>query len=221
MSGTAAWSIDPSSAALVTVDLQRGFLDEGSPVACSAGRAFLPRLNRLMETCRIIGVPIVHVYQEVKSDFELGLLKEIRPRSHPTLECTSGLPGVELHPSLDVHDTDYSVRKIRYSPLIQGSSALEPLLHRLACSQILLCGVATDVCVSATAIDAMMLGYRVFLLSDLTATLNDQRQTVALQVLDSHFARVLDANQAEKEMSSLTIMNRPNPRSDGENGTRA
>jgi len=75
--------------------------------------------------------------------------------------------------------------------------------------RLIICGVATDVCVGATTADAMMLGFKVFLVSDITATLSDERQRVALEVLNEHFAKVITFEQVQEELKQLAEEARP------------
>ena len=92
------------------------------------------------------------------------------------------------------------VPKIRYSALIPGSSNLEPLLRGLGRDSFIICGILTDVCVASTTIDAMMLGFKVFFVADLTRTLSDERQKIALEVIGRHFARVVTSGTDKKRV---------------------
>lgn len=196
------WRIDSQRTALITIDMQRTFLEKGSPVECAAARDFTPKLNELTGRCRKAGIPVVHVYHSLRADLsDIGLLQEIRPRTSSEFEYLEGRKGAELYPSLDVKPGDYTVKKIRYSPFIAGSSSLEPLLRGLRRDSLIICGVATDICVSATVIDAMMLDFRVFLVSDLTATLSPERQQAALEVLGKHFAKIVNSTELKTELN--------------------
>ena len=117
------------------------------------------------------------------------------------MDSRKGGKGNEFCLGLEVTQDDYIVEKIRYSALIAGSSSLEPLLRGLGRDRFMICGVATDVCVGATTIDAMMLGFKVFFIGDLTATFNEERQKVALEVYNRHFAKVMSFNEVMKELT--------------------
>jgi len=95
-----------------------------------------------------------------------------------------------------------SCPKNRYSAFIAGSSALEKLLRSLGRTSIIICGVAADVCVGATTIDAMMPGFKVFFVSDLTANATPERQKVALEVYDGNFAKVVTSAQVIQMLSA-------------------
>jgi nicotinamidase-related amidase len=45
--------------ALLVIDMQLGFLEPGAALEVSPGRAIIPNVQRLVETCRQQGVPVV------------------------------------------------------------------------------------------------------------------------------------------------------------------
>jgi isochorismate hydrolase len=49
-----------------------------------------------------------------------------------------------------------------------------------------------------SAVDAMMLGFKVFLIGDLTATFSAERQRIALETYDRHFVKVMSFEQVVK-----------------------
>src|SRR5256885_5798104 len=51
--------LQPGRTALLVVDMQRGFLEPGATLEVPPGRAIIPNLQRLIETCRRQKVPIL------------------------------------------------------------------------------------------------------------------------------------------------------------------
>jgi ureidoacrylate peracid hydrolase len=199
-----SWKISAENTALVTIDLQNTFIAPGAPVECAEARTFIPKVNELASVCRRLRMPVIHIYVAVRPDqSDAGLRQEFRPPSGSELDTVDGSKGVELYKDLDVKESDYLVKKVRYSALIPGSSSLEPLLRGLGRTSIIICGVATDVCVGTTTYDAMMLGFRVFFASDLTATLSLERQKVALEVIDRNFAKVMTSDEIVNQLRLL------------------
>lgn len=45
--------------ALLVIDMKRGFIDEGADLAVDRARAIVPRVAKLVETCRRRAVPVV------------------------------------------------------------------------------------------------------------------------------------------------------------------
>ncbi len=78
--------------------------------------------------------------------------------------------GFKLFPALDTRSSDLYVKKIMYSAFVQGSSDLDQHLKDYDVDTVLVTGTLTNVCCEASARDAMMLGYKVIMLSDASAT---------------------------------------------------
>jgi ureidoacrylate peracid hydrolase len=91
---------------------------------------------------------------------------------------------------LDVADGDHTVIKNRYSALIPGSSQLERLLRSLDIDTVLIAGTKTNVCCESTARDAMMLDFKVVMLSDCCAALSDDEHRAALETIFQQFGDV-------------------------------
>ena len=60
---------------------------------------------------------------------------------------------------------------------------------------VLIAGVATNVCCEATARDAMMLDFRVVLVSDCLAALSDDEHRATLETFIQQFGDVLTADE--------------------------
>jgi nicotinamidase-related amidase len=197
-----AWEIIPDKTALLIVDMQRAFVEEGGPMLVQGSREFVPRLNELANICRRLRIPVIFIRMMGRADLsDIGLRKDVRPlQLDNELEILEGRKGVDFCAGLEVTQDDYVVPKIRYSAFIPGSSSLELLLRGLDRDRFIICGICTDICVAATTMDAMMLGFKVFFVGDLTATLSDERQRVSLEVLDRHFAKVMTFEQVKNEL---------------------
>ena len=109
--------------------------------------------------------------------------------------CVAGTPGADFHPAL-VHGTtesalfDAVVDKGRSSAAYSGFEgttpdglALADWLRSRAIDGVELCGIATDHCVRATAVDALAEGFRVRVVLDLCAGIDDDAVARALDEL--------------------------------------
>ena len=195
------WQIEPDKTAVLVIDMQRAYLDPDAPRPAVGGREAVPKINELTAICRRLKMPIIFIRQASRPDgSDDGLKRDFRPPGDHELKTVEGKIGVDFYPELNVAQGDYVVTKIRYSALIPGSSVLERLLHGLGRHSIIVCGAATDVCVAMTTADAMMLDFKVFLISDLTATFTAERQKAALNVIDQHFAKVMTFEEVKEEL---------------------
>ena len=196
------WKIDPAKTVLLIIDMQRAFLDKGAPRECPSGRELVPKINQVSAICRKLRMPVIHTRVSHRRDLsDVGIRQEIRPLDvNDKLETIEGNMGCDFYPDMNIAPEDYVVSKRRFSALVPGSSHLEALLRGLKCDAIIICGVATDVCVGTTAIDGMMLDYKVFFVGDLTATFDEERQRVALRVYNKHFTKVITSEELMKEL---------------------
>ena len=113
----------------------------------------------------------------------------------------------EIWPYLDVWNEDYQLIKRRYSALIQGSSDLELILLDNEIENVVICGVAENICCDSIARDAMMLNYRTSMVSDGCATSPDEEHGNTLITFYTSFG---DVQNTDKLCSRLEASNRRN-----------
>jgi ureidoacrylate peracid hydrolase len=111
--------------------------------------------------------------------------------------------GFKLYSTLESDAKDVFVRKIKYSALIQGSSDLDSQLRRRGIESLLIAGTSTNVCCESTARDAMMLDYRVIMLSDATAARTLEEHVGSLNNLALFFADVMSVEEALQRIAKL------------------
>lgn len=164
--------------ALVLVDIQNDFCP-GGPLAVPDGAAIVPRVNRLVAGFRRVFLtqdwhPPGHVSFASSHPGHPPFSSIMLPSGPQTLwpdHGIAGTAGAELHPDLVVPPAAVVVRKgLRreidaYSAFFENDGTtpvgLDALLRAAGVTEIVLAGLATDVCVFHTAIDARRLGYGV------------------------------------------------------------
>ena len=186
----------PAETAFVVIDMQNAFVAEGGVIEVPAAREIIPVINRTAVACRELGVPVIWIrshHPKGGSDWRHFFDHFVRPerREAAAAALSDDAPTSRFHPDMDIRDEDYIVFKNRYSCLIPGSSSLERLVRSLGCDTLLLAGTKTNICVESTARDAMMLDFRVVVLSDATAALTDEEHQASLNVLIQEFADIL------------------------------
>ena len=92
--------------------------------------------------------------------------------------------------------TDLRVKKIKYSAFIAGSSDIDAQLKTRGIETLLVNGTVTSVCCESTARDAMMLDYRVAMLSDGNASLTDEEHAASLNNFLVFFGDVMTTDEA-------------------------
>ena len=191
-------ALDPRRTAMLIIDMQELFCAPGAPAEVPGSRDIVEPINQLTEQLRKIGVPIVWVLHANsgaagRSDWELFFNYIVADKvREKTLEALS--PGHQrVWSGLTVDASDAKIIKNRYSALIAGSSGLERLLRSLDVDTVLIAGTKTNICCEATARDAMMLDFKVVIVSDCCAALSDDEHRAALENIIQQFGDVMIA----------------------------
>lgn len=166
--------------ALIVVDVQRDFLPGGA-LAVEDGDAVIPVLNRWIAEARRLGVPVV-------------ASRDRHPPNHVSFaerggpwppHCIRNTPGAEFSPELDLPDDAWIVDKgtdaetEQYSAF--GPPGLAERLQREGVRRLWIGGLAEDVCVRQTALDAVAAGFEVHLLASATRPVTAEGGRKALE----------------------------------------
>lgn len=176
--------------ALVVVDMQNDFADPSGSLFVDGGDQIVAPINALTASARSSGATVV-------------LTQDWHPPQTPHFvadggvwpaHCVRSTWGAELHPDLST-DADAIIRKGTrgedgYSAFsmadpvtgARSSTGLEALLRSRKITTVIVVGLAADVCVKATALDAMEAGFDTSVPWDLT-------RPVELEVGDGDRAR--------------------------------
>jgi nicotinamidase/pyrazinamidase len=165
--------------ALIVADPQRDFCEGGS-LGVTGGAAAVRRIDSLLKSD--------HGYAYLIATRD----HHIDPGSHFAVEpdfvdswpphCVVGTPGSEFHDNLTFRDFSAVFYKGQYAPAysaFQGITAdgekLSTWLRERGVDQVDICGIATDYCIRATALDAVSEGFETTVLIDLTAAVAPTR----------------------------------------------
>jgi nicotinamidase/pyrazinamidase len=167
--------------ALIVVDVQNDFCEGGS-LAVAGGADVAFRIGELL-----------HEWHEAEPDERQYAYvvatrdHHIDPGDHFSREpdyvtswprhCVAGTDGVSFHPNLDPQPFDAIFDKGEYAAAYsgfegkshEGGHALADWLRGKGVTDVDVCGIATDYCVRATALDARKEGFGTTVLINLTA----------------------------------------------------
>jgi len=151
--------------ALIIVDMQNDFMPGGA-LPVNNALSIIPRINEYIELFKRAGALIIAT-------------RDWHPPNHISFSnrggpwpphCVQGSKGAEFHPSLLLPGEAILVSKGYKEDREAYSGFEDTALHQILISRgvkrLFICGVATDYCVKATALDAINLGYTVFILED-------------------------------------------------------
>lgn len=200
------FGVIPERTALVNVDMQCCFV-EGYRISVPDGPAVLGRVNHLAAACRKAGILVIHTSIVYRPDgSNVGIVKEFDPVSIKSGLLNKGAEGAALHPRLVVEKGDILLDKPRFGAF--HMTDLELILRARGIESIIVSGLATNICCESTAREAAVRNFRVFFLSDGTATFDIgditaadlQRATCA--TLGLLFAQVLTVDEMVAKIES-------------------
>ncbi|HZM33564.1 MAG TPA: isochorismatase family cysteine hydrolase [Burkholderiales bacterium] len=185
--------LEAKRTALLVIDMQNAFVAPGAPIEVPAAREIVPAINRLAGALRERGVPVIWVMHENQRGgrdwagfFDAFVAPGKREQAAAALEAGSKLQA--LWPELDAKPEDLRLAKNRYSAFIRNG--FENTLRGRGIDTLLIAGTKTNVCCECTARDAMMLDFKVVLLSDCTAALSGEEQRATLENVIQQFGDV-------------------------------
>lgn len=116
------------------------------------------------------------------------------------VHCVAGSNGAEYHPNLDASLIDIHVEKGQGKPaysLFEGTDPdgkpISEILKDLQITSVDVCGIATDYCVLASALDARAAGYQVSVLTDLIVGVAPDSSSEALAKLEARGCKLVVA----------------------------
>ena len=176
------------NSALIIIDMQNDFCPGGA-LAVKDGENIIEPINSAQEDFDTIILtqdwhPKEHSSfasnhkAEVYSNMEMDYGSQILWPNH----CIQGSEGANFHRNLNTNKCDLILRK-GCNPKIDSYSAffendkntttgLDGYLIRKEIKQLFLCGLAFDYCVFYSALDAINLGFDVFVFQDLTKSID-------------------------------------------------
>jgi len=157
--------------AILVIDMLNDFIKEGAPLELPEGRKIIPNIKRLLEEARKRKIPIIYICDAHRPD-------DTEFNQWPK-HCVEGTPGAEVVEELKPEQEDIIIKKRRYSGFY--STDLDLTLRELKIDTLILTGVATNICVLHTAADAYFRGYKIIVVEDCVATLNEEAQKTGLE----------------------------------------
>ena len=199
-------TIDAGRTALVVVDMQNFFVAEGFAAEVPAARDIVPNINRMAKAVRAAGGTVLWIQTTAVGAIEhwgnhhAHMLTPERVEKR-LLQLGETHDGFKVYPKLEVLPQDLRVKKIKYSAFIRGSSDINEQLTSRGIDTILVTGTVTNVCCESTARDAMMLDYRVIMLSDSNASLTDEEHAASLNNFLIFFGDVMTTDEAAARLA--------------------
>lgn len=202
--------VDPRTSALLIIDMQKGYCDEGGMAHrggadVSMYRDIIPRIASFSELCRQIGVPVV----SIGMDFALGRQSDSPAwiRFHMRVQAYKGLQSgdqgiwnsaatAEDDAFLDAlapHPGELVVRKLRSSAF--HGTELDLLLRSNGIRTAIVAGVTTEGCVESTVRDLGFHDYFAVVLEDCVASDQPELHDASMLLMRAYRADVVTSSE--------------------------
>lgn len=170
-----------SPRALLVVDLQNDYFPGGKFPLWNP-EATLERTLHAIERAQAQGIPVILVQHVADS------------RRGPAPFFTEGSEGVQLHPRLRAVAPDAPVVVKAFADSFHETK-LEETLATMGITELLVCGMMTQNCVTHTAISKAAEKYRVSILGNCCTTVSEPLHLIALNAVSTRLS-ILSAAEA-------------------------
>ena len=198
--------------ALIIVDVQNDFLPGGS-LAVPNGDAIIPIINKISGNFDLVvatqdwhpeGHSSFASQHQGKEPFEQIELNGNAQTLWPD-HCVQGSHGAEFDKNLNLKPVEAIFRKGTnleidsysgfYDNNHEKSTALADYLRAKQIDEIYICGLAADVCVYFTALDALQEDFTTYLITDATKGLDDQAIAADLDDIKKKGGKLVEAKE--------------------------
>jgi len=180
--------VNPVETAVLVVDMQKDFCyEDGALFVGDAVRRIIPNIKALLEDARIKGLPLIFTQDwHSPEDDEFAVWGR---------HCVEYTRGAELIDELaEVEERAFVVRKTRYTAFFE--TELEAHLREKGIKKLIIVGVATNICVLHTAIDASLRGFEIIIPEDCVAALSDYGQEYSLYHIKNVLKGIVTSSDA-------------------------
>ena len=203
--------------ALVVVDMQNGFVSpEGSygklGMNISHYRSIIPKIRELIDYCRKVGIPIFYT-EAVREASGIDLLTHVhillpksREETHKVPICIRGTWDGNTIDELKPTDEDHLIIKRRDGAF--QDTEFRMWLQSLGVNTLVFCGVDTSICVETSLREAFNLGYDILLISDATASGNQQHYKTTLERVSNYYGIALNFERFKKMIDNIVKIDR-------------
>ena len=208
----------PGKTALLVIDMQHGFLDEGASLAVEAAHDIVPNIAALIDACREKNAPVIFtefVYadnvpclrgdpfgiEHLPSKGDPGFGK---PSSNCLIGHNAGV-GVESAGTVDAlkpRPEELIIRGHTYDKFY--GTPLDLALRSQEITHLVMTGITTDVCVNSTLIAATQRNYQVTAITDGCASPWPDLHDACFKIWQPKFARLKTAAEALSEIEAIS-----------------
>lgn len=167
--------------ALLVIDLQNDYFPGGAFPLWNT-EATLAAVEDAIQAARSRGIPVILIQH--LADAAQGLAPFFNP----------GTVGAAIHPRIRAAAPEAPVVVKAFADAFEGTN-LQDTLQDLGATELLVCGMMTQNCVTHTAISKAAEGYEVTILADACTTVSEMLHLIALHAVSTR-VRLLPVTEA-------------------------
>jgi ureidoacrylate peracid hydrolase len=199
------FTLNNKTAAFVVIDMQNFSCRPASRSPLAQIAEVIDNINKLADICRKKNIPVIWVRHNLNFDSSgnnAGLYPLFHDPSHTKPTMNYG-QGTEIYSQMNYDPSnDKVVFKNRYSAFLSKPPELKNILDSLDRKQLIIAGIAANVCVESTVRDAMQLDYEVILVKDAVSSTEESLQKCSLTNIHNFFGDVRTADNIIVELSN-------------------
>lgn len=208
------FKINPDKTALLVIDMQNGFIEEGGPLEVPMARQQIPVFKKMINYCRQNKIPVIftefYIGPDNNYDFQWKIAEQRGLKyKEPYCEFWEGKHETEIYRELKPLSSERVIKKYGYDCFAE--TTLDDNLRALNVSNLLITGTVLNWCVDSTVRAAYHKHYNVTILSDAVSSYDhaggtaEQWCEMELNMFAEAFGRVMSAEECIKEMDSLLL----------------
>ena len=197
LTNSVKWEFERDRSVLIVVDMQNDFVLAGAIMEIPEAKNQIPKISKLIDTCRRLDVPVIYTAQEVDTVF-----CPLETIAHPKLQeagMRKGTKGIQIIDDLAPEPDEIVIRKRRFSAFYQTD--LELILRNIRGSvspvdTVIICGTVTNICCESTARDAFFRDFKVVFGTDICSA----------RTIESHNATLVNMEIFGRNMDCESIV---------------
>src|SRR5205823_2440817 len=188
-----------SRPALIVVDVNVGFTDPASPLACDLDEV-VEAIGRLLDEARRAGIPVVYTTVSYGEGDRVAAAAFI-DKVPALLTLEAGSRWVEIDPRVAPRAGEPVLNKLFASAFF--GTPLASLLAAAGRDSLIVTGASTSGCVRATVVDALQHGYRPIVPRDAVGDRNPAAHESSLYDIDAKYGDVVSVDDVVEHLEEL------------------
>ena len=185
--------------ALIVVDVNLGFTDPESPLACPLDEV-VAAIQRLVDESRKAGFPVIYT-TVAYTDADRRTAAVFIEKVPALLTLEAGSRWVEIDPRLAPHEHEPVLTKL-FASAFHGT-ALSSFLASEGCDSLIVTGASTSGCIRATAVDALQHGYRPVVPREAVGDRNPAAHEANLFDIDAKYGDVVSVGEVVGHLEEI------------------